>query len=189
MPWIRHWFPEVLIYEWAELECYVGLAGEWHDSAPAPLYIWRACLSVAREEKRRRRARGSLEDGRQKKSDMPPPEIDQKVNLKNLHTNKWHGENPTMTQVLQSSLSSPRDPSQRDPFAMSSTSPVATNDCWRKCQRQVCYYFYWTAWCHWAILSFLLPVAHNHAVTTFHRCRIDNPTMRVWCLMCHWVTV
>jgi hypothetical protein len=114
-----------------------------------------------------------------KKATCPPPEIDQKVNLKNLQTNKQHGENPTMTQVLQSSLLSPRDLSQRDPFATSLTSPFATNDQWRKHQRQVHCCFCWTAWCHWVIFSFLLPVAHNHAVTTFHRHPIDDPTARV----------
>jgi hypothetical protein len=150
--------------------------------APASLCVLRACLSVARKKTKGDEPE-ALEDGRdaamQKFPTCPPPEIDQKVNLKNLHTNKQHGENPTMTQVLQSSSSSPRDPSQRDPFAMSLTSPLATNNCWRKCQRQVCCCFCWTAWCHWVIFSFLLPVACNHAVTTFHRCRVDDPTARV----------
>ncbi len=136
-------------------------------------------LSVCRSKKKRsRRTRGSG-GWTSKKATCPPPEIDQKVNLKNLHTNKQHGENPTMTQVSQSSSLSPRDPSQRDPFATSLTSPFATNNHLRKRQRQVCHCFCWTAWCHWVIFSFSLPVAHNHAVTTFHRCLIDDLTMRV----------
>jgi hypothetical protein len=63
----------------------VGILGSFVGGAMVA--CWRACLSVARKQNESDEPQ-ALEDGRQKNSDMPPPhEIDQKVNLKNLHTN------------------------------------------------------------------------------------------------------